>query len=169
MTPEFSRPLPVDRIGGGKKSFAVTAEPAECRALAERFGLLAIDALSAQLTAQAIGPLIHLAGRLSARVLQACVITLEPVAAAIDEPFHITFGPEIPEEGDEIVIDLEAEDPPEPITDGRIDLGEVVAEHLALALDPFPRAPGARFEAPGDEQTSNPFGLLAAFRKESPE
>ena len=36
--------------------------------------------------------------------------------------------------------------PPEPLTGGSVDIGKAVTEQLALELDPFPRAPGARFE-----------------------
>ena len=168
MTPEFSRPAAVERIGAAGRTSEVAADDSECRALAERFGILAVESLTARLTLRAHGPLVHVEGRLSARVVQACVVTLEPVAADIDEAFAITFGPEVPEDSDELVIDLDSEDPPEPIIDGKIDLGEVVAEHLALALDPFPRAPGAVFEPPDAPGTTGPFAALAALRKKLP-
>ncbi|HIJ61774.1 MAG TPA: DUF177 domain-containing protein [Rhodospirillaceae bacterium] len=168
MIPEFSRPLSVERIGAAGRSSELSADENECRALAERFGILAVETLSARLTLRAHGPLVHIEGRLAARVVQACVVTLDPVAAEIDEAFAITFGPELPEDSDELVIDLDTEDPPEPIIDGKIDLGEVVAEHLALALDPFPRSPGAVFAAPEDADTAGAFAALAALRKKSP-
>ena len=165
VPPEFSRPFSVERIGHGGKTVTLTAEEAECHALAERFGILAVDSLTARLTVRAVGPVFLVEGRLVARVVQSCVVTLEPVAAGIEEEFQVTFGCETPEEGHELVIDLDAEDPPDPIIDGHIDLGEVVAEHLALALDPFPRAPGAQFAMPGDDQPAGVFAALAALRK----
>lgn len=165
VVPEFSRPFGVERVGHGGKTVNLTAEEAECRALAGRFGILAVDSLTARLTVRAVGPLFLVEGRLSARVVQSCVVTLEPVAAAIEEAFQVTFGANTPVDDQEVVIDLDAEDPPDPIIDGHIDLGEVVAEHLALALDPFPRAPGAQFVAPGDDEPANGFAALAALRK----
>lgn len=61
------------------------------------------------------------------------------------------------EEGDE--------DPPDLIVDGRIDLGALAAEFLALGLDPYPRKPGAAFE-PGEEEAGrdSPFAALARLR-----
>ena len=61
------------------------------------------------------------------------------------------------EEGDE--------DPPDLIVDGRIDLGALAAEFLALWLDPYPRKPGAAFE-PGEEEAGrdSPFAALARLR-----
>ena len=44
------------------------------------------------------------------------------------------------------VIEPDAEEPPQPFVDGAIDIGEAVAEQLAIELDPGPRAPGAVFQ-----------------------
>ena len=59
-------------------------------------------------------------------------------------------------------------DTPEPVTEDTIDVGEIVAQALGLALDPYPRAPGAEPAAtaaePGDPASSSPFVKLAAIQ-----
>ena len=71
---------------------------------------------------------------------------------------------------DEVLIDLDAEDPPEPVVDGGVDIGEVVTEHLALALDPYPRREGARMRVgdwAGSEGDSSPFAVLKSLKGSS--
>ncbi len=61
---------------------------------------------------------------------------------------------------------------PEAIVDGRIDLGPVIYESLATALDPYPKREGAqlrlvarRAEAEGEGAGSGPFAALAALKR----
>ncbi len=169
---EFSRPVTVSRLSHQEKTFEIEADAGEREALARRFNILAVDSLSARLWLALVGggKLVRLRGRFVADVVQACVVTLEPVRAHVEEDFDLTYSGEASEDGAEVVVDLELEDPPEPIDDGMVDMGEAVAEHLALALDPFPRAPGAVFassaeEEPSSASTANPFAALAALKK----
>lgn len=175
--PEFSRLVRVDRIPVSGMHLDLEAKPAERAALAERFGIQSIDELRASLTLRAMagGSLIRVSGHLSAQVVQTCVVTLDPVPETVDEDFVLTFGGAEPDEvGAEIELSLDEEDPPDPIVDGVIDVGEAVAEHLALALEPFPRKPGIAFDggdeaaapAPAEEEKRpNPFAVLAQLRK----
>jgi hypothetical protein len=110
-------------------------------------------------------------GAFEADVVQACVVTLEPVRSRLNEAFMVTFGEARPVLGGEVIVGLDEEDPAEEMTDGWIDLGEVVAQQLAVALDPYPRAPGAddRFEASDAERPAagggnTPFTVLAGLR-----
>jgi hypothetical protein len=92
-------------------------------------------------------------------------MTLEPVASGIEEDFTLLYslkpgpgpvseGMVAREEAREVVVDPEAEEPPEPLGPGGLDLGEAVAQQLAVALDPYPRAPGAALgPAPGAPET----------------
>jgi len=174
MVPEFSRPQRVDALPSRGKQVEISASEAERAALAERFGILAVDSLSAslRLTPVGRGPLVRLRGTLVAEVAQACVVTLDPVPGHVEASFDMTFGPAAAEGDEDGEIDLafDSEDPPDPIVDGAIDLGEAVAEQLSLALEPFPRAPGAEFAPPDEpdmssEEKPNPFAALAALRK----
>ena len=61
---------------------------------------------------------------------------------------------------------MDGEDPPDPIVDGRIDLGALAVEFLALALDPYPRKPGAEFTPPPEEAPpDSPFDALPEMAK----
>lgn len=140
--PEFSRLRRLDTIGAGEVQVQVEADPAERAALAARFGLLALDRLAADYRLHAEGEAVFARGHLSAEVTQACVATGDGVPARIEEDFALRFVAD--EGGDEEEIELDAEMLDTMPHDGAaVDLGEAAAETLALALDPFPRAPGA--------------------------
>jgi uncharacterized metal-binding protein YceD (DUF177 family) len=98
-------------------------------------------------------------GQVDADVTQACVVTLAPVPAKISEAFSADFADEDRRRPAETDLDFEADDPPEPIRNGHIDVGELAAEQLALALDPYPRAPGAAVPAeysPEEDSAAEP-------------
>ena len=143
---EFCRPIDCAQIGNGTFVKEIEAGPAECEALAGRFGLLAINSLSAKLSVRhSMNGLIHLRGRLTAEVVQECVVSLEAVPAKLDEPFEQYFTMRAADDGDEM-LPLDDEEAPEPLDGGLLDLGEAVAQHLAVALDPYPRLTSARFD-----------------------
>ena len=159
--------------------------------MARRFGLLGFDLLRATAKFESAdgpdgadgkgeGGLLRLSGHLSAEVSQACVLTLEPVARRIEEDFTLLYSLEpgpapAGAEGTgaaagaaEVVVDPEAEDPAEPLGPGGLDLGEAVAQQLAVALDPYPRAPGAALAETGDIGAAGgtgvgPRGVFAAL------
>ena len=108
---------------------------------------------------------LHVVGRVSATVGQICVVTLEPVPQEIDTEFRRLFAHEAEEPGDELEIDPLA-DLPEPLEGSLLDVGELVTEELALALDPYPRAAGVPEVAVGDDEDgpSGPFAALARLR-----
>jgi len=171
LTPEFSRPLEVETLTHGLNRISVEARPDELAALAKRFELPGISALSADFELErGLDGTIAVRGKLKARATQTCVVTLDPVAAVIDEAFALVYAPaaeeEDPEDGD---IDPVADDPPEAIIGGRIDLGEAAAAQLALALDPYPRKPGAAFDAEalgvGAERRTSPFAALGTLKR----
>jgi uncharacterized metal-binding protein YceD (DUF177 family) len=165
--PEFSRPVRIDTLGEGARAIAIEADEGERAALARRFGLIAIERLEAKAEVRAAGEAVLASGRLTAAVTQACVASGEPVPAVIDEPFDLRFVPEGGkadeeielEEGDLDVIGYEG---------SAIDLGEAAAQTLALALDPFPRAPNAEeiLRAAGvvDETEVGPFSALKGLK-----
>jgi uncharacterized metal-binding protein YceD (DUF177 family) len=172
MTPEFSHCIPVDSISVRGSEYKLTATDSQRAALTERLDIIDVVALSATVRLQpaAGGTVVRLSGTLSADVVQACGVTLQPVPAHIEESFSMTFAPDGDDEDGDIEIIVEQEDPPDPIIGGVIDIGEAVSEHLVLALDPFPRAPGAVFEALDDTpeealQPANPFAVLARLQK----
>src|SRR6185295_14019404 len=130
---EFSRPIAADQIGPQETEREIVANATERARLVERFGLLALDRLSATLSLKrGCGGLIQVHGRLEAEVVQACVVTLEPVRSRLSESFTVAFGIGSTAATGAVVIGLEEADPPEELIEGRIDLGETVAQQLAV-------------------------------------
>ena len=176
--PEFSRLVPVDRLGEAEITEEISAGPGERAALARRFGLLSLDRLSATLRLERAGArnLVRIAGRLAAEVTQACVVTLEPVSARLEKDFTLLYDLDAAAQGEaegarEVIVEPEAEEPPEPVGQHGIDLGEAVAQQLAIALDPYPRAPGAalpeepRAGAGGARAAEGPFAALESLKR----
>ena len=139
-------------------------------ALAEAYDLVAVEGLSATATLMpAGGRVVAVEGRLTADIVQSCVVSLEPVAQHIDEAFQLRYAPAAAVQaqgaaGKEVVIDPDAPDPPEAMQGTTIDLGALVEELFVLAIDPYPRAPGAELSVNGaDEPESgeeSPFAVL---------
>jgi uncharacterized metal-binding protein YceD (DUF177 family) len=109
---------------------------------------------------------LHITGTVSATVGQTCVVTLEPIESEIDEAVDLVFKPG-PDAGASMDLSLDADQPEiEPLIDGMVDLGALATEFLILGIDPYPRKPGAVFEAPSSgEPFAGPFAGLAALRK----
>jgi uncharacterized metal-binding protein YceD (DUF177 family) len=171
--PEFSRPVAVNSLGEAATAKQITANEAERAALARRFDLLSLDQLSADLRVQRLPGkgVIRVSGRFEAAVVQACVVSLEPVPARLSVAFEQLYvlAPAAPRQR-ELVIDAEVEDPPEVLSPGGLDLGETVVQQLALALDPYPRAPGAQAPASSEEaiaaarNADSPFAVLKTLK-----
>lgn len=167
--PELSRPLALDTLGEAPRHVALDATEAERIALVRRFGLLALDALSADADLVRQGDAVTAKGRLRAAVTQSCVASGAPVPQVIDEPFEIVFHPQPAEVRPEEEVELDESEMDVAFYDGAaIDFGEAVAETLALALDPYPRTPDAAeaLKAAGikSEEEAGPFGALASLR-----
>jgi uncharacterized metal-binding protein YceD (DUF177 family) len=167
-TVEFSRPVEIHRLGDSELVHKISATAEERAALARRFDILAVDRLEAKVTLRRTRAGLKLAGRLDADVVQACVATTEPVPATVSHDFTVIYG-DI-SEGADVEIDLDENDPVEPMPEGALDIGEAVAQELALALDPYPRAPGAAIdqrwiEPESEAKPVNPFAALAKLTK----
>jgi uncharacterized metal-binding protein YceD (DUF177 family) len=170
VTPEFSRPLAADSIGPQPLERRIEANATERAGLASRFDLLSLDRLEANLVLRRDkGDVIRLEGRFAADVVQSCVLTLAPVPAHLEGEFETCYSASAVE-ADEEEFDPLAADSPEPIPGGEIDLGEAVAQQLAIALDPYPKAPGASLASASGttakgESAPNPFAALSALKK----
>jgi Predicted metal-binding, possibly nucleic acid-binding protein len=173
--PEFSRIVRADTVQrDGEVVQTIEATPAERHALAERFELEAIDRLTATIRLRAVrgGQMVRVAGELEADVVQTCVVTLEPVPAHVEESFGALFAPEsmVPKDEDEIEIDpnVAEEDLPEAMINGRIDIGELTAQHLSLALDPYPHAEGIEFSGYSEGEDEDEEAEAATSEKPNP-
>lgn len=165
---EFSRTYDPRLLPGS--AVELTASEAERAALAQRFGLVRIDQMSARIDLEREAAGASAKGRLQAEIVQSCAVSGEDLPVSINEPINLHFiparGPSAPDEE----IELEAEELDEIEFEGSLfDLGEALAQTLALAIDPYavgPNAEEARRKAGLlDKDTSGPFAALAALKK----
>ena len=174
--PELSHIADVTELDNKGVEISVAATTEQCAALAARFRIIAIDMLkgSAILRPAEQGD-VMIRGHVEAVVKQACVVSQEPVREEIYEAFEIRFSPhaqeiDLPDLNDAQDIDPAVLDLPEPLIDGQIDVGEVMAQEVALSLTPYPRKPGAKLTHPDlitqeeAQQRNNPFAELAGLK-----
>ncbi len=120
---------------------------------------------------------IKITGSLTARVIQNCIVSLDLIESAVENMIEAILVPEnsklarIPDPAThELLIDFEGPDAPETFTGDEIDVGALAEEFFELAIDPYPRKPGAEFnavieiDAPEPEKPSA-FAKLVEFRK----
>ncbi len=153
------------------------ATPAERQAMQEIAGLRDLPLARAQFELSHAGRgRVRAVGRVTARVGQTCVVTLEPMESEIDERVEALFVPEDELDAVTEAMDKEAEgtgemaDAPEPIVGGAVDIGKLAADALFLAIDPYPRKPDASFEPPvvAEDPDEHPFAALKALQGKPP-
>ncbi|MGE5271633.1 MAG: YceD family protein [Thiohalocapsa sp.] len=160
--PEFSRLVPLARLGFEPFRQEIEAGEAERAALAQRLDLVSLDTLhaSVELVRQGQDRILLRAG-FEAAFVQSCVVTLDPVPGTLKAEFTLIYGP--PEIEAEAAGGVEDDAAFEPLSGQAIDIGEAVAQELALALPPFPRHPEADAAAPSADGEGSPFAGLAAL------
>jgi hypothetical protein len=163
----WSVPLALSDVPESGRHFDLVANEQARSAVAKHTGLAALPRLEASfdVTLHGRGGL-HVVGRVSATVGQTCVITLEPLENEIDESIDLVFTPVAAPLIEGAEIEVPAEDVPEVLVGGVIDLGAIATEFLILGLDPYPRKPDAIFQASavGDD-AAHPFAALAVLKK----
>ena len=192
--PPFSRPFTVEELlRRPDEPMKIAALPEEMTALAQADGVPSIAALTAEFKVNRQGKDIRVTGEVRARVTQECVVTLELFETDVVEPVDVRFAfappppPPAPREGERMsrrraaqaqeerrqqaapeFPSHEEDDPPDAIVDGKIDLGALAAEFMALGLDPYPRKPGAEFAEVQDDEPADesPFAGLARLKKD---
>ncbi len=158
---EFSRRIELARIPKLGSHEKLIADAKECQALAKRLQIPAIHSLSAELkTKPWRGGGLKVTGELKADLDQESVVSLEVFRSSVVyavERYFLNAPPS---------ADIESDEDIDPIENGIIDLGEVVAETLALELDPYPRKPGEAFASAeieldvSEPEKPNPFNVL---------
>jgi uncharacterized metal-binding protein YceD (DUF177 family) len=150
---------------GGERSLALTADADLRTRLAEGLDLETLERLDLRLKVHEWRDGLELRGEIQAQVTRTCVVTLEPFASEVTAELHLRVVPigspnAVILESPEVEVDPDAEDPPDVAGAEGVNLSEAVREALSLALDPYPRRPGAVFEAPADTGGVSPFDKL---------
>jgi uncharacterized metal-binding protein YceD (DUF177 family) len=159
----WSTTIKVERVPQGGLSLRLVADEADRATLAQQLGLPAVAKAEAALDIERRHGAWHVSGQIDALVTQICGVTLEPFEARVREPVEISFSDRV----DPATPDGEAAmDAPDPLEDGRIDLGAVAAEFLALGLDSYPRKPGVSFASPEEGNAEmSPFAALKGLMR----
>ena len=156
------------------------AGEADLKAIAERLGIPSVESLSAELTLQRVPgnrAVVHVEGRLKAGVTQSCVITQAPVKAYIEEDFEAWYADQdsfvslararqerAGKMADTEIPVMEEREDPEPMVNGKIDAGDLIAQYLSLSLDPYPRAHGVAWDQDSVD-TAHDAAAAPALRK----
>ncbi|MGH6812816.1 MAG: YceD family protein [Methylocella sp.] len=171
----LTRMLVVETVPDTGLDIRLCANETECAALADAYGLVAVQTFEAGFHVRKQGPQRYkVSGVLHALVTQTCAVSLEPFETLVRAPVDVDFAPSDQPLGEpagqkKAVRGAAAkfagqQDPPDPIFGGNIDLGALAAEFLAQNLDPYPRKPGVTFEDTnvGGEAsgTDSPFAIL---------
>ena len=170
MSEPFQLSTNLGRLGQAGDEIQFSASAEDRAALARLAGLLEVPALAARIQLTKLSPTRFLvAYDLTADLVQACVVSLEPVPAHIEKQFrrelHFTPNLRRPLAG-EVTLSPEEEEGPEEIESLHFDLAGPLVEEFLLAIDPYPRAPGVAFEPPPDaeEKPESPFAVLKGLK-----
>jgi hypothetical protein len=167
----YSHPVLLARVPAGGKHFRLEPDAEQRRAIAAALGLVEVAALSAEIEVRPLaGESYAVRGALTATVVQTDVVTLDPMRQEVSEAIDLALEPAEGQRRDTPVRQVEmvsddAEDR-DVYENGRIDLGAILTEHLALLLDPYPRAPGVEFPGHVEDGSTadSAFAALAALK-----
>lgn len=167
--PLFDAIVRIDRLPAKGRDLTVSLDEPTRAALAEALNISAVDAFEATLTVAPLRGGLRALGRLVADIVQPSVVTFEPIGQHIDEPIDRVFLPEAhthkPTPGSEVFVDIDDEDFPDHIDGPEVDLSALLIETLALAIDPYPRAPGESLDSLGIDVSGGPVSPFAALEK----
>ena len=166
--PPWSVPVRLAEVQRGPHVHRLEAdEPARAR-IARLLDLPSLSRLQGEVTVAPWLDGAELDGRWSADLQQLCGVTAEPFDVVCSGAFQLRAVPPdsraAPSPEAELSLDADAEDPPDILKGDAIDLGAYLVEHLALELEPFPRAPGVEWEPPAAEPEPSPFAVLARLK-----
>lgn len=164
----------VTEIGAASAPQTRIATDEERTELARQLEILSCEGLKATYRIKAQGSGCYLfSGSLDADVTQACVVSLDPVPARIEEDFSITLVPAATLEDEPVFVgDREVLSLPDtaPFAHGRIEAGSLIYEVLSAALDPYPRKPGAEFDwidPKLKDEDAGPFAALGKLKRDT--
>jgi len=164
IEPAWSHLVLLGALGHDVTSVDLVADEAARKRIAKLLDLAELGELTASLTVTPWFDGAEIEGDWSAKLVQTCGVTLEPLPDAPSGHFIVRVVPHdslhAPSSESEIDLDPDAPDPPDVLENDSVDLAAYVIEHLALEIDPFPRKPGVEFEPLKDDADLSPFAAL---------
>jgi uncharacterized metal-binding protein YceD (DUF177 family) len=176
---EFSYRVKVGHVSANPVQVRVAADARERDGLAALWEVEAVNRLEAELQiARWKKDGVRIKGHVSGEIVQACVVTLEPVVSTIEQDIDQIYVPEgsklariVLDGAGEMVLDPDGPDLPEPFAGDTIDAGALIAEFAALGIDPYPKKPGVKFadhieSDVEEEKKPSPFAVLKDWKKD---
>lgn len=161
----------VERLHPPGRDLTIGGKQVDLVQLADVLKVDAVESFSAKMTIAPFRGGIRVLGSLTAQVVQQSVVSLEPVGQQVDEPIDRIFMPTTGKDRDlppgaEVFVDLE-DDVPDELDGPDLDVTELLIETVALAIDPYPRAPGESLQSSGmdlDDGVLSPFEGLKRLK-----
>jgi hypothetical protein len=169
MSRAWATPIRLNQLAATALTIRLEPDAAERAKAAHDLGLESLPSLTAELSLRRWLDGVEITGRFQAVAIQLCAVTLDPFEQPLEGEVDVRAvpagSPNAPAPGGEMAYDPEVPDPPDVLAGEAADLAAYVLEHLALAIDPFARKPGATFdyEPPPDE--SSPFAALRRLKE----
>jgi uncharacterized metal-binding protein YceD (DUF177 family) len=168
----WSVPVSLHEIPETGRRYDLSADENIRAAIGKVAGVRAVPKLAASFEVTRHGSQgLHVIGSIAARVGQTCVVTLEPIENAVEENIDLVFVPPPARSGlvggaSDGTADVGADDAPEILVNGTVDLGAIATEFFLLGINPYPRKTGAVFSpaTAGDDAADHPFAALAALK-----
>ncbi len=168
----FSYPIVVDELGQNEQKYNLRAGAEDLRYLTEVFNVPSVESFSADIRLKLNNRehLLTVWGKVRSEMVLQSVVTLENFAKVYEPEFEIKFDTRMTyNQYRELEADIE-DDIPDIIENGRIDLGQIAIEQVALVMEDYPRQEGEVFQfvSEFDEETTekaNPFSILAKLKK----
>lgn len=170
MQKDFSYPLQIDELNQGEQSYMLKADKAQLETLKEILQVPAVNYFEAdiKLKFQKKRGILDVSGQVRAGLGLISVISLEPFDRDYKTDFTLTFDTNATyEQIRELDEDIEA-DIPDIVIGGRIDLGDIAIEQLALVMEDHPRKDGEEFSPLIEDDAplrENPFAILSKLKK----
>jgi len=170
MQKEFSYPLKIDELGQGEQTYKLSANKEQLITLAGILQIPAVNSFDADINLkfQKKQGKLDVWGVIMANLSLVSVISLEPFDKEYKGEFKLLFDTtakyeDIYTDDEDINLDL-----PDIVIDGKIDLGDIAIEQLALMMDDYPRKEGETFAEIIEDNSpikSNPFAVLEKLKK----
>ena len=170
MQKEFSYPLKIDELGQGEQTYNLNADKEQLETLKEILQVPSVNSFQAtlKLKFQKKRGLLEITGTAKANMELVSVISLEPFKKDYTADFKLTYDTnatyeEIYAEDDDIENDV-----CDIVYDGKIDLGDIAIEQIALVMEDHPRKEGEEFTSIIEDNEpikNNPFAALAKLKK----
>lgn len=173
MSADWTRLVRLHELARGPLTLTLEPDAGQRAKIAHDLGLETLPRLAATVTVAPWLDGVELIGRFEAVVEQICGVSLDPFEQPLEGEIEVRAVPRgsphaQAEESGEMELDLDAPDPPDLLADDAIDVAHYVVEHLALAIDPFPRKPGAEFEYSPPAEEESPFAVLKKLKDPKP-